>query len=502
MRNPFTLNKVIVVIAIIAVLIVAPFAYAEKLRPNIVFFIADDISAEDFGCYGHPTIRTPHIDALAERGVRFDQAYLTASSCSPTRVSILTGRYPHNTGAPELHSLLPADQLCFPELLREAGYYSVLSGKNHGGDVRRAFDHILDNAQTRDNPSGSQDWRYIVKNRPKEQPFFFWFASWDAHRGWQINDKAPIYDPKDVIVPPYMVDTPRVRQDLANYYHEVSRFDYYVGQVTDELDRQGVLDNTLIVVAADNGRPFSRSKTLLYDSGIKTPWVVFYPPLIQEAATTDSLVSVIDLSATCLELAGIEKPDSVQGVSFLPIMKDPQAVTREIVFAEMNYHAFREHSRMVRFGDYMYIKNNHLDRPDRSHRVTCRPHWDAYIAGETLPRQEQLFESPIPSEELFQVSKDPHQLRNLIAERAYAEILEQARNLLSNWTKQTGDSIPENPTPDRHSPPRIVDGKYQPGGKVLGPMNPHAEFPGAVNNASKINHPGPLRLNPSGKVNR
>ena len=99
--------------------------------PNIVFFIADDVSQEDIGCYGHPSLQTPAIDALAEQGMRFDNAYLTTSSCSPSRCSIISGRYPHNTGAPELHTKLPKDQTRFPALLREAGYYTVLSGKNH-----------------------------------------------------------------------------------------------------------------------------------------------------------------------------------------------------------------------------------------------------------------------------------------------------------------------------------------------------------------------------------
>ena len=112
-------------------------------RPNIVFFIADDVSQDDFGCYGHPVIKTPHIDSLAANGMRFDNAYLTTSSCSPSRCSIITGRYPHNTGAPELHVRLPQQQVRFPELLREAGYYTVLSGKNHMfANKDRAFDRI------------------------------------------------------------------------------------------------------------------------------------------------------------------------------------------------------------------------------------------------------------------------------------------------------------------------------------------------------------------------
>ncbi|HKK18013.1 MAG TPA: sulfatase [Opitutales bacterium] len=466
-------------------------------RPNIVFFIADDISQEDFGAYGHPSLKTPHIDSLAAQGMRFDNAYLTISSCSPSRCSIITGRYPHNTGAPELHSRLPDDQLRFPELLREVGYHTALSGKNHmfRGNEDRAFDRVTDGGR----PSGSKDWVEHVEKRPKDQPFFFWFASHDAHHSWAINDKAPVYDPAEVIVPPYMVDTQAVRENMARYYHEVSRFDHYIGQVTEALRKQGVLENTLIVIAADNGRPFPRDKSRLYDSGIKTPWVVYYPPLIEKPAASNSLVSVIDLSATCLELAGVDIPERIQGQSFVPILKDPEATVREIVFAEQNWHVYRNHSRMVRFGDYLYIKNNYLDQANLSyesdtHFASGRELWQAYVAGKTFPLQEQVFANPLPEEELFQVSRDPHQMRSVADHPAYVEVRDQARRLLAEWTQQTGDSIPENPTPNRHAPPQVVDGEIQPAGKMTGRRNPHAEFPGASENASEINHPGPIRL--------
>jgi N-sulfoglucosamine sulfohydrolase len=468
--------------------------FANAAQPNIVFFIADDISQEDFGCYGHPTLKTPHIDGLAAKGMRFDNAYLTASSCSPSRCSIITGRYPHNTGAPELHVKLPDDQLRFPELLRQAGYHTVLAGKNHMfGDIDRAFDLITRGGE----PGGSSDWVQHVRDRPKDKPFFFWFAAYDAHRGWKTSDHAPTYGPDEIVIPPYMVDTPGTRDDLAHYYHEVSRFDHFVGLVTAELARQGVLDNTIIIVAADNGRPFPRAKSRLYDSGIKTPWVVHYPEVIKTPAVTGSLISVIDLSATCLELAGIDRPAAIQGRSFLPILKDPEASIRDMVFAEQNWHVYSNHGRMVRFGDCLYIKNNRPNQPNlclESHQDPAgRDLWLAHAAGRTTPAQQQIFANPCPAEEFFRVDKDPHQLTNLAADPEHAAALDKARRLLAEWTGQTGDTIPANPTPDRHTPPRIEDGKIIPQGKKTGAQNPHAEMPGAAKNATTINHPGPLR---------
>lgn len=487
MNRHFFLSAII----ILAISCVAP---AAK-RPNIIFFIADDVSQIDFGCYGHPVIKTPHIDTLAKNGMRFDNAYLTTSSCSPSRCSIITGRYPHNTGAPELHVKLPETQIRFPELLRKAGYYTVLSGKNHMfGRQDRSFDKITGGG----GPGASDDWVDHLKNRPKDKPFFFWFASNDAHRGWQVSDHAPKYDPADIVIPPYMVDTKIVREDLASYYHEVSRYDHFIGLITEELKQQGILDNTIIVVASDNGRPFPRDKSRLYDSGIKTPWVVHYPNLIEKPSVTKSLVSVIDLSATCLELAGIEKPDCIQGQSFVPIMKDPETKVRQVVFAEHNWHVYKNHERLVRFGNFAYIKNNYPNQPNLcyesdTHYPSGRELWKEHAAGRTTPQQQQLFANPCPPEEFFDLSKDPDQLNNLAGDEKYSKQLELARELLAKWTEQTGDTIPKNPTPHRHEPPSIADGKIIRSGKTK-KRNPHAEMPGAAKNATSINHPGPIRL--------
>ncbi|MFK7851811.1 MAG: sulfatase [Akkermansiaceae bacterium] len=466
----------------------------ERSRPNFIFFISDDISQEDHGCYGHPVIRTPHIDSLAEAGMRFDQAYLTISSCSPSRCSIITGRYPHNTGAPELHSKLPEKQIRFPELLRKEGYYTALSGKNHMfGSKDRSFDRITRGGE----PGGSADWVDHLRERPKDKPFFFWFAAYDAHRGWKVSDHAPEYDPSDVIVPPYNFDSKTTREDLALYYHEVSRFDHFIGKVVEELKQQGELENTFIVVASDNGRPFPRAKSRLYDSGIKTPWVVYYPPAMETTgAATQSLVSSIDLSATCLELAEIEIPESIQGQSFAPILKNPKETVREVVFAEQNWHVYRNHSRLVRSANFAYIKNNFPNQMNLCSESDLtypagKELWQAHATGKTGQDHWQTFANPVPEEELYDLSEDPHQLNNLAQNPSHIEFIIRGRSLLKQWSQETGDTIPENPTPNRHAPPIIKDGK------VIFPKkwkirNPHAEFPGAAKEAHTMNHPGPI----------
>ena len=469
------------------------FATLEGKQPNFILFITDDISWDDLGCYGSKVAKTPHLDQMAKEGMLFHGAYLSISSCSPSRCSIISGRYPHNTGAAELHTELPADQPVFPEALQVAGYYTAISGKHHMGKaVNRGFDKVSGGK----GPSKSGDWVPMLQERPKDKPFFFWFASSDAHRGWALNDKAPLYKPEDIEVPPYLYDGPVTRTDLAQYMHEVSRTDYYMGQLRAELKRQGIEKDTYIIYMTDNGRPFPRCKTRLYDSGIRTPFLIARPGTIAPSET-HSLISSIDISATILELAGAKKDQRIQGVSFAPILENPKVTVRDYVFAEHNWHVYQAHERMVRFGNFLYIRNNFPNQPNLSyesddHYPAGLELWQAHAAGKTNPKQHQLFANPCPPEELFQVNEDPHQLRSLAEDPKHAKTLKQARALLTEWTKQTGDSIPANPTPNRHDPPRIEDGKILPPVKAK-KRNPHAEMPGVSKNATRINHPGPIK---------
>lgn len=452
-------------------------------RPNFVFFITDDISAEDLGCYGSEFAQTPNLDRMAAEGLRFNNAYLSISSCSPSRCSMITGRYPHNTGAPELHTSLPKTQATFVQSLQAAGYHTVISGKNHMG---KAAELGFDVESKGKGPGKEEDWVQLLAERPKDKPFFCWFGSSDAHRKWAIDDTAPEYDPDKVPVPPYLYDGPLTRKDLAEYWHEVSRTDFYLGELRKELARQGIEKNTYVIYCADNGRPFPRCKTRLYDSGIKTPLLIANPGAI-EPGVTDSIVSSIDFSATILDLAGVDKPPTVQGVSFAPILKDPSAVTREFAFAEHNWHVFQAHERMVRFGDWLYIKNAFPEKQNLCMEgdptfPAGEELWATEKAGKLKPEQRDIFLIPRPGEELYRVSKDPHQLANLAANPEQAPVLEQARQLLADWTEQTGDTIPEDITNDRQD----AYGKRNPDHK-------RGTMPGAERGAEKINAPGPVK---------
>lgn len=454
--------------------------------PNFVLFITDDIGWGDIGCYGNPTVKTPHIDGLAEAGTKFQNVYLTTSSCSPSRASIITGRYPHNTGAPELHDPLPAGQVMFPELLKEAGYYTVLSGKNHmGPQTKHAFDKISPGG----GPGGQADWVSIIKGRPENRPFFFWFASHDAHRGWQFDDQGTTYDPDSLFVPPMLYDGPVTRQDLAGYYHEVSRADHFLGEVIKALAEQHVLENTYIIFMSDNGSPFPRNKSRLYDSGIKTPFIVYGPDVAR--GVNDALVSAVDIGPTILELAGVAVDGRMQGRSFRSGLKDNmRQAHREFIFSEHNWHVFQAHERMVRYKDWVYIRNAFPERPNYAaestrHYPAGDELWDAYEQGLTSPEQEDVFRVPRPAEELYRVSTDPYQFDNVVDKRKNRKMLAYLRRVLDQWIEETGDSVPERPTPDRDDVyGKPLPGDWEKGGKA-----------GADKDAERITATGPVTVN-------
>jgi N-sulfoglucosamine sulfohydrolase len=420
----------------------------EAKKPNFIVFIADDAAWNDCGPYGNNIIKTPNINKLGEEGLVFNNAFLTTSSCSPSRCSILTGRYPHSTGAPELHMPLPHDQLLFAGELQKAGYYTVVAGKYHIGDPRPEFDSIYGGG-----PSGCENWERAIQNRPKDKPFFLWLAAMDPHRKYQPNTIPEPHRPENVFVPPYLPDADSTRKDLALYYDEISRLDSYLGKVMQLLKEQGEDENTLVIYMTDNGRPFPRCKTRLYDSGIKTPFIVRWPEKIKKGRT-DALVSSIDIAPTFCELAGANLPETFQGVSFVPVLNDYSAEMRDYIVGEHNWHDYQAHERAIRNHHYLYIRNafpelNASPPADAVGSLTYQEMIQMHKAGELNENQLDCFVVPRAAEELYDVVKDPHQFNNLAENPEYADALQQMRDLLDNWIAEYNDTIPKHPTPDK-----------------------------------------------------
>ena len=442
-------------------------------RPNVILIIADDMARDDCGAFGHPTIRTPNIDKLARGGMRFDRAFVTASSCSPSRSSLLTGRYPHSTGAEELHWPLPLEQVGFVDGLRAAGYWTAAAGKWHlGNPAKRRFDVVREPDPARSRlaagrdrkarmtaeesgaaKSGCDGWVPVLRDRPRDKPFFLWLAALDPHRDYEPGAISEPHRPEQVVVPPYLPDVPEVRMDLALYYDEIGRLDHYVGEVLAELDRQGEAGNTLVLFLSDNGRPFPRCKTTLYDSGIGTPLIARWPGRIAPGSRCSRLVSTVDIAPTVLKLAGVEPGPTFQGEDLSPLLKDPTAVVREMIFAERNWHDYASHGRAARSERYKYIRNDDAEMPltppaDAVRSPTFRAMRRLRDEGELTPGQRSCFVSPRPAEELYDVQADPFELVNLARHPEHAEVLGDMRRALSAWEKETGDVMPATPSPD------------------------------------------------------
>jgi arylsulfatase A-like enzyme len=418
-------------------------------KPNIVVIIADDMSWPDSGPYGNRSVHTPNLDRLAREGMRFDEAWLTISSCSPSRASILTGRYPHSSGAGHLMKPLPEDALLLTTPLRQAGYWAAACGKFHlpGGAGAKQFDVV--------DPGGQgKQWVSALKRRPKDKPFFLWLASRDPHRPYEKAAFDPPHAPEDVVVPPYLPDTSEVREDLALYYDAIARLDSHVGEVLDALEAEDLLNNTLVLFLADNGRPFPRDKTTCYEGGLRTPLLVRYPPLVKGGSVAGGLVSAVDIAPTLLELAGVPASDTFQGKSLVPILRDPAATVRTHAFAEHNWHVFSACERAVITDRFNYIRNWRPDLPATPPPdIGKSPTWEAMrklrAAGKLLPKQAACFVTPRPEEELYDTRKDPFALQNLAQDPEYRPVIEEMRAALAAWQRETGDNFdPQNIKPD------------------------------------------------------
>ncbi|WP_149241753.1 sulfatase [Dyadobacter sp. 32] len=465
------------------------FTASAQNTPNIIFIIADDISWDDMGTYGNAKIKTPNVDKLARDGMKFTNMFLTASSCSPSRASILTGRYPHNTGAAELHTPLPAHLKFFPELLKQKGYFSALVGKWHEGPAtKRAYDTLLVD-KIKNGEGAEEQWVSLLQSRPKDKPFFFWLAPLDAHRPWSSTTIGPKHNPDtEIVVPPNLVDTKETRLDLAAYYNEISRLDYYVGELLAELERQGIANNTLIIFTSDNGRPFPGSKTRLYDAGVKTPFIVKWPKGIKPGQTCQSLSSSIDIAPTLLELAGVEASETFQGKSFTALFDTPDKEFRKYVFAEHNWHDYAAYERSVRSKDFLYVINKrtelHNGGPiDANQSPSAKALKIARKNGRLTPLQKDVFVTPRPAEEFFDNFKNPSQSQNEILNKAYAAQIAELRSVLKQWQHETGDTEPNNLTPDWYD---------RETGKSLPAKDKRGEMPGSANKADHINQKGPF----------
>ena len=241
-------------------------------QPNILFVIADDWSWPHAGVYGDTVVQTPNIDRVAREGVLFEHAYVASPSCTPSRASILTGQWFWRLDAgANLYGPLPPEHPVYTDLLEDNGY--------HVGYTRKGW--APGNLGARDrNPAGPEyeSFSAFMDQRSEGKPFTFWFGTHDPHRVYDTGSGAESGIPLDDIqLPVIFPDSPDVRGDVADYYFEVQRLDTELGEMLEMLRANGELDNTIVVVTSDNGMPFPRAKSNLYDMGTRVPLAIRWP---------------------------------------------------------------------------------------------------------------------------------------------------------------------------------------------------------------------------------
>jgi N-sulfoglucosamine sulfohydrolase len=412
---------------------------ASQAHPNIVVFLADDLGWRDTGAYGNDGISTPNIDRLARSGLRVVRAFGTSPQCSPSRISMLTGKYPHATGTEDLHTPLPDNERMLPSYLQELGYFTGDMAKTHYGpngerqfqwyspETAAALPAFLDSAGTR--------------------PFFLWVGFHEPHRPYRAGAVSQPHSPARVTVSPYLADTPETRADLALYYDAIARMDGSIGEMVAELDRRQLREHTLIVFLSDNGPPFPREKGTLYDPGTRTPLIFSWPRVIPAGSTYNrGLVSTVDLTPTILQLAGGKPPESMQGKSFGALLTAPGSYAgREYVFSERNWHDCDEHQRAVRTGQFKLIRTDaHTELPlCTAADIGASPSFLALRAlakaGRLTAAQRRLFEVPRARIELYDLAADPWELNNVADEPGYATEVRRLAGVLQEWMEQSGD---------------------------------------------------------------
>jgi N-sulfoglucosamine sulfohydrolase len=435
---------------------------------NVVLIVTDD-QGQDAGCYGNRVLKTPNLDALAADSTRFKYAYCTTASCSPSRSVILTGQYNHANGQYGLehaahHFSSFSNVKSLPVMLSAAGYRTARVGKYHvGPESVYQFDEVI--AGNPHNPVAMAN-----RSRPViegDKPFFLYFCPGDPHRGavaeWaaerpnSFGNKRPgesypgiepvHYKPTDVIVPPFLPDTPACRAELAQYYESISRMDAGIGRLLEVLKKAGKFDDTLIVFVSDNGIPFPGAKTGVYEPGLRLPCVVRNPDAKKRGVVSNAFVSWVDIVPTILEFTGVKPPEEAKlhGRSFLSVLENETPEGWDEIYASHTFHEVTMYypMRVVRSGRHKLIWNiaHPLPFPFASDLFGSATWQDSLKRGDDFMYGKRTIKTLVnrPKFELYDLEADPDEVHNLANDPQHSELLAQLQQKLRDFQKRTGD---------------------------------------------------------------
>ena len=426
-------------------------------HPNILWLTTEDIGP-DIGCYGSDNVTTPVIDNLAAKGVLYSNAYASAPVCAPARSTIITGMYAPSIGSQHMRSngQFPDFLKYFPQYLMKKGYYCTNNSKTD-------YNLVYDIEDIWNESGKNAHWRN--RNSP-DQPFFAVFNYTGTHES-RVNGESShlqaikdlpqdlLKKPDEISFPPYFPPAPEVKELWTRYYNNITALDFWIKDFLDQLEEDGMAENTIVFFYGDHGAGVPRHKRWLYDSGLKVPFIVYSPEKykhlmpVEPGSETDELISFVDLAPTVLNLAGIEIPENMQGRAFLG--KELSA-EREYIYAARDRMDERyDMQRAVRDKKYKYIRYYEAAKPFTQYMNT--PEKDAIMvaireahATGSMPEAGVKLMSPDKAaEELFDVENDPYELNNLAGNPEYKDILDRMREAHKKWSTDIYDSglIPE-----------------------------------------------------------
>lgn len=420
-------------------------------QPNVILITCHDLGRH-VGCYGIPTVDTPHIDQLADEGVRFANAFCTAPQCSPSRSSIATGRYPHSNGVMGLcHGGFKWDlhegEVHLADRFKAAGYHTARLGIIHetANPRRFAFDEVRrPQPQTKDEARairlGHDAAAFFAEQVNADQPFYLQLGTFEPHRDTNHPTHfPPTHRPArgEATVPPYLIDDHGAREEMAYYEASVRTVDDMVAMITASLAEHGLADDTLLIFTADHGIPFPRAKCAVYDPGLEVPLILRWPNGPWRAGTVhEALFTGVDFVPTLCELLDLGEPEGHQGQSAAPLLRGQPYTPRTEVFAEMTYHDYYDPVRAIRTETHKLIvafayNKGFMDPSQQWFRKTST----VEPANPATSRHDLV--------ELYDLTADPLEHHNLADDPAHAQLRQDLLRRLNAWMHETADPLLE-----------------------------------------------------------
>tara|TARA_R110002096_G_scaffold247097_3_gene439509 strand:- start:1646 stop:3118 length:1473 start_codon:yes stop_codon:yes gene_type:complete len=429
-------------IAVVFLLSGSFLAASENKQPNFLFILADDCTYNLLGCYGGQDADTPHIDQLAEEGMRFTRAYSAMAMCAPFRAELYTGLYPVNNGVAWNHSSAKPGTKSVCHYLKEQGYRVGISGKVHASPKSVFPFEVLKGF-----PAGDGIKEFMT--RDEEQPFCLFLCSNNAHAAWTTGD-ASKFDPSEIHLNPHQLDTPAIREVMTRYLAEVEDLDRETGEILALLDATGNKDSTLTMFSSEQGWALGFAKWSNWDLGVHTGLIARWPGQIAEGSTSDALVQMADVLPTFLEAAGAGGvAQSLDGLSFYRHLIGKEQPLREFVYGVHNNVPEGDPYpiRSIRDGKFHYLINLTPDASYGEKHIMAEDSrliwWPDLKAAEARGDDKAAallarFHTR-PGEELYLVDEDQYETENLASNPEYQEVKERLHAELMRWMDQQGD---------------------------------------------------------------